>query len=86
MLERNEALLSALRTTTASLAHDLRTPLTRAYARLEEATQLLEGQESRQETAQESLQETLQESSGEARARPSRGCSLGRDQPPTPYL
>ncbi len=80
MLERNEALLSALRTTTASLAHDLRTPLTRAYARLEEATQLLEGQEftqeSRQETAQESLQETLQESSGEARARPAVDAAL----------
>ena len=42
MLERNEALLHALRTTTASLAHDLRTPLTRTYARLEETVRLLD--------------------------------------------
>ena len=41
MLERNETLTQALRTTTIALAHDLRTPLTRAYARLEEATRLL---------------------------------------------
>ena len=48
MLERNEALLHALRTTTASLAHDLRTPLTRTFARLEEVSQLLEMDETAQ--------------------------------------